>query len=266
MAATEKSFSDILGVPVHYAREPIAPYGTRGQQMIFFSTNQFFDRLERFMQDLIDLCPLGKPETIVTAGAFVDKPNSQHQHGQALDIDGIFWSNHSFITKNYPSQKHFYLGIEAILRKHFGTVLQYSYDRRHEDHLHVDIGTTPDFKTSWKSYTYFAQTSLNVLFEETLIEDGIWGPQTSAAVKRVFEALDIELPITTKKNWQAYLDACIPLAFDAALPQFNPKSLLASVYESINTAAIDSLEAKRIETSLTAFAIHPKTREFLEEF
>ncbi len=266
MSATEKSFSSLAGIPIHYAREPIAPYGSKGVQMIFFCKQTFFEKLEQFVQDLIDLCPLGPPEVIVTAGVYVDKPNSKHQLGRAFDLDSIFWSDRSFITKNYPADKAFYLGIEAILRKHFGTVLQYPYDRRHEDHFHFDDGTNPDFNTSWQSYTYFAQTSLNVLFDANLVEDGIWGPETSQAVTNTFNNLGINTPITTKVNWIAYLEACIPLAFHLALPDVNPRTLLQQVYETIATANIDAQEAKRIETSLTAFAMHQESAEFLSGF
>ena len=266
MPPTEKSFSSIAGVPIHYAREPVAPYGTRGVNMIFFSTNAFFDKLETFVEDLIDRCPLGQPEVIVTAGVYVDKPNSKHQLGRAFDLDSIFWSDRSFITKNYPSDKAFYLAIESIIRKHFGTVLQYGYDRRHEDHFHFDDGSPVDFNTSWRSYTYFAQTSLNVLFGQQVVEDGLWGSETAGAVEHVFENLGIDTPITTRPNWRSYLDACTSAAFQLALPDMNPRKLLQSVYETINTANIDSLEAKRIESSLTAFAMHPDTRDFLDDF
>ena len=266
MSSTEKSFTTLAGVPIHYAREPIAAYGTIGQQMMFFCTNAFHAKLEAFVQDLIDSCPLGRPEAIVTAGVYVDKPNSKHRLGRAFDLDSIFWSDRSFVSKNYPADKAFYLGVEAIIRKHFGTVLQYKYDRRHEDHFHFDDGTKPDFNTSWRSYTFFAQTSLNVLFGEALDEDGTWGTKTADAVKRVFSAAGINTPITTKANWQAYLAICHQEAFAIAMPPLNPKTLLNSVYETINSANVDPQEAKRIEASLTAFAMHEETRNFLLNF
>jgi hypothetical protein len=266
MSATEKSFSTLSRVPIHYAREPIAPYGTIGQQMIFFCTHSFHAKLEGFVQDLIDSCPLGQPVAIVTAGVYVDKPNSKHQLGRAFDLDSIFWSDRVFVAKNYPSDKAYYLGIEAIIRKHFGTVLQYKYDRRHEDHFHFDDGTQPDFNTSWRSYTYFAQTSLNVIFGESLDEDGVWGPKTAEALNRVLTAANINMPITTKVNWQAYLTLCSREAFSLTVPPLNPRTLLTAVYETINNANIDPQEAKRIETSLTAFAMHDETKEFLLNF
>ena len=266
MPATEKSFSSILNVPLHYAREPIAPYGTRGRQMVFFGTQSLHDKLEMFVRDLMDVCPFGRPEVMVTAGTFVDKPNSQHKLGHAFDLDAIFWLDHTFIANNYLSDKAFYLAIESLLRKHFGTVLQYVYDRRHEDHLHVDVGTKPDFKTSWKSYTYFAQTSMNELFGEALEEDGMWGRLTAAAVKRVFTNLGINTPITTMANWQSYLTVCADEAFRKSQPELNPKQLLSKVYEIINSAPIDQIEAKRIETGLTAFAMHEDSKDFLAQF
>lgn len=265
MSATEKRFDHIANIPLHYAREPIAGYGTRGQQMMFFGNVNFHRKLEEFVQELIDVCPFGAPEVIVTAGVYVNKPKSWHRFGRAFDLDAIFWKDKSFITKHYLQDKAFYLGIEALLRKRFGTVLQYVYDRRHEDHFHVDDGNKVDFRTDWESYTCFAQTSVNVLFGKHVEEDGMWGPETSTAVTQVFEELGISAPITTIANWIDYLDACAARAFAITAPVHSPADLLQKIYETINTANIDELEAKRIEGSVTAFAMHEKVAEFLEE-
>ena len=41
----EKKFNKLANVPVHYARNPIAPYGTKGEQRNFYCTNNFYKKL-----------------------------------------------------------------------------------------------------------------------------------------------------------------------------------------------------------------------------
>ena len=63
----------------------------------------------------------------LSAGTYADRPNSQHNRGLAMDIDAIVWPQRPFVTLNYPTDKQFYLAVEAILRRHFDFVLTYLY-------------------------------------------------------------------------------------------------------------------------------------------
>jgi hypothetical protein len=63
------SFSSLAGVPVNYAREPVAPYGTRGRTHAFNCTPEFLRKLEACFDELFRLIPLGRAEIITSAGA-----------------------------------------------------------------------------------------------------------------------------------------------------------------------------------------------------
>ena len=148
------SFKTLGGVPVHYARPPVAQYGSRGKPHTFYCEAGFQKQLDSMFDELWLKCPFGKAEVITSAGAFVEKPG-QHGKGRALDIDGIFWAERDFVTLRYPKDTKFYLGVEAILKKHFGTVLDYNYNKDHHDHFHVDNGSNVGFGPS-KQTTAFS--------------------------------------------------------------------------------------------------------------
>src|SRR5690554_761466 len=113
-----KSINSINGIPLHYARLTSHPYGTIGEQRNFMIENKFLKVLENAFDEVFTLCPLGPPKAITTAGIFVAK-SGQHGHGQAFDLDAIFWKDKTLVTLNFVHQKLLYLGIESILRKHF---------------------------------------------------------------------------------------------------------------------------------------------------
>ncbi len=139
MSRPDNFFKTLAGVSVHYDRPPLAPYGSGGVSYDFHATKDLENKLDKCFAQLWQVCPLGKPEVIVSAGAWVAKPG-YHGDGEAFDLDGLHWSHKSFMTLNYPTDRHLYLGIEAVLRKHFGTVLNYHYNLDHRDHLHLDSG------------------------------------------------------------------------------------------------------------------------------
>ena len=106
----------------------------------------------------------------------------------------------------FPQRPHLYLGIEAVLRKHFGKVLSYDYNRDHEDHFHFDNGTSVGFKKAAKSHVIFVQNAVALVFQVAIGRDGVWGPQTEAAVNKVRGDLGIG-GLSTKANWLEFLDA-----------------------------------------------------------
>lgn len=175
MPPVNNFFKKLAGIPVHYARPPLAPYGTKGVEYKFFSEKDFEEKLNTAFSELFERAQLEKPEVITSAGAYVNK-SGYHGRARAFDLDGIFWKDKVFITKNYPSDKSFYLGVEAVLRKHFGTVLNYNYNRAHQDHFHIDDGTEIGFNTASKSKVLFVQDSLSQILEIPVSVDGVYGP------------------------------------------------------------------------------------------
>jgi hypothetical protein len=88
MARPDNFFSEIAGVPIHYARPPIAPYGTRGKSYSFYTTAAFEKKLTICFEELWATCPLGAAAIVTSAGTWVDK-SGYHGLGRAIDVDGI---------------------------------------------------------------------------------------------------------------------------------------------------------------------------------
>jgi len=121
---------------------------------------------------------------------------------RAIDIDSIWWNRDisGLVTKSgYTNYRRNYLGIEAILRRHFGTVLGWTYNVKHEDHWHCDNGTVPGLRLSdlsgksRNSKVSFIQDALTTVFGKQLAFDGRWGRQTE-------KALQATLPVDWKGN------------------------------------------------------------------
>ena len=206
MSATEKSFNTIGLVPTHYARLPVATYGTIGRQRNFRCTNAFYLKLEACFSELWRVCPQGRAQAIVSAGAYVNKPG-YHGMGRAFDLDAIFWPGKTFITNRFEDYPSFYLGVEAILRKHFGTVLAYNYNRAHRDHFHIDDGGSVGFRTA-RSHTLFMQGVCHHMLGigSPSDIDGDYGPITRAALDEACTEFGVSTPLSAA-NWTQFLDA-----------------------------------------------------------
>ncbi|MGJ8744945.1 hypothetical protein [Polaribacter sp.] len=257
-----KTINKINGIPLHYARLTNHPYGTRGMQRNFSVDESFLIILQKAFKEIFDNCPLGKPEVITTAGIFVDKPG-QHGHGTAFDLDAIFWGNDTLITLNFVHQKELYLGIESFLRKHFGIVLNYFYPN-HQDHWHVDTSVAVDYNTSSKSETLYLQLVLKHIYEENILVDGFWGPQTSGGVSRVFAKLGINTPITTKVNYLKFLDLTGKIAFKLSDKSATPLQLIDNLTEVIEDVPVQNRIA--IRAALNSFLDHNDTSTWLQQF
>lgn len=213
MSATEKTFNTIGAVPVNYARNPVAPYGTLGRQHNFRCTNTFYSKLETCFAELWRVCPYGQPQAVVSAGAYVNK-SGYHGMGRAFDLDAIFWPGRTFVTNRFDDYPNFYLGVEAILRKHFGTVLAYNYNHAHRDHFHIDDGTSVGFRTT-RSITLFVQGVcfyiLGKRFRGNV--DGDYGTATRAVLEEACNELHVPTPLTAQTNWNKFLDAVARFVF-----------------------------------------------------
>lgn len=197
-------FSSLAGVPVNYAREPVAPYGTRGRAHTFECTPGFLRKLEACFDELFRVSPLGRAEIITSAGAQVNKPGF-HGLGRAFDLDALFWPGRDFITLRFPTDQKFYLGVEAVLRKHFGTVLNYLYNSDHHDHLHVDDGSEVGFVRSSKARVLFVQAALTHVLGTPVDIDGAYGPETEGGLRTAFERLGLTGDINAREVWLEFL-------------------------------------------------------------
>jgi Uncharacterized protein conserved in bacteria len=204
------------GVPVHYDRlDSPFHYGSRGKASTFHCKTDFEPLLDNAFRDIWLYTGLGKAEVITSAGAYVDKPG-QHGQGRALDIDGIFWSNKTFVTLHAGWQgqdRNFYFGIEAVLRMHFGVVLDYEYNRPHRDHFHVDDSQSLAFRKTSVSKVRSLQGMLNHVWGKNVDEDGDWGNQTAGAVSEVLVVAGLQGPITNQDQWLQLMKKTAERAF-----------------------------------------------------
>ncbi|MGR5475215.1 extensin family protein [Vibrio astriarenae] len=194
-------------IPIHYARysEP-NHYGTRGKPYSIRGTPELIDSLCRCFSEISSSSkPLfGDIQTVTTAGAFVNK-KGQHGKGRAFDLDAIFWSEQSLIANEYNEKTRLYLGVESLLRRHFGTVLGYNYDSAHRDHFHVDLGTPIGFSKKSKSKVLYVQASLTHLHTVPVSIDGVWGTETREGVKTAITLMNIDGDLEDKLFWMQYL-------------------------------------------------------------
>ncbi|PYP89574.1 MAG: hypothetical protein DMF61_02580 [Blastocatellia bacterium AA13] len=198
------SFTSLAEAPTHYAREPVASYGTRGLPHTFRCTSEFLTKLETCFAELWSVAPLGRAEVVTSAGAFVEKPGF-HGLGRAFDLDAIFWSERDFVTLRFLEDTRFYLGIEAILRKHFGTVLNFLYNSDHHDHLHCDDSTDVGFVRTSRSRVLFVQAAVTHVLNIPVDIDGQFGPQTDRGIIEALEQLEITGDILETSVWLEFL-------------------------------------------------------------
>jgi hypothetical protein len=264
MPATEHPFATLASVPVHFAREPIAPYGSRGKPWSFACTHAFHATLERAFTELWELCPLGKAEVIASAGAHVPK-DGFHGQGEAFDLDALFWSARDFVTRRFPTDAAFYLAVEAVLRRHFGTVLAHSYNAAHEDHFHVQAGRPVGFSRSSKSDTLFIQNVSTRLLGDPVDIDGRWGTETAGALERAQATLNVTGSLEDVARYRVFLEAVAHRGFSAAPgvaaePTDTPLRRLNSLYRIIESELGQTAARKRIEAAVTAFTAHPDVK------
>ncbi|HEX8141033.1 MAG TPA: extensin family protein [Pyrinomonadaceae bacterium] len=288
------------GVPVHYDRLRREDYGTRGVPATFHATSDFEAKLDRCFMQLWESTPFGKAELLISAGAFVAKPGF-HGLGRALDLDGIFWRDKTFVTLFDGFQgrdRPLYLAIEAVLRMHFGQVLNYDFNAAHHDHFHID-DIAPGFRQSSKTATFFVQNALSFVLGQPVSRDGIFGNQTRDAVARALTGLGITGSIGTPNVWQKFLEGIVKTVFQAnpvpsaanlpssfradfvpgvgtellssfssmeesAEPNLTPGELLQNVYEVIDQEIGQAAQKPNIEGAVTAFASHPEIQRVLE--
>jgi len=209
------TFSSIGGVPIHYARPPVASYGCLGKPRTPRLDREFLAKLEPCFEELWSIAPGGRAQAIVSGGCYVEKAG-MHGAGRAIDIDAIWWPQDSdeppLITLYYPDDKLRYLGTEAILRKHLGLVLDFHYNRAHHDHFHCDDSQPVGFfKTA--SRVVFVQAACIYVFDKKIEHDSVWGPQTESAVRSITSQLDSPDDILTLDGWLGFLDAIALTAF-----------------------------------------------------
>ncbi len=199
------------GIPLLYDRSSAAHYGVGGVPFRPMVNSVFAQQCDACFSELIPRLAqdAGLTVTFILSGGVsrAGQGASYHHKNRAFDFDGLLFQDGSnWVANTFPARPQLYLGLEAILRKHFGTVLSFDYNRAHEDHFHFDNGTGIGFKTAAKTHVIFLQNVIALVFGIAIGRDGVWGPETQGALGSLRTRLGIG-PISVRANWLALLDA-----------------------------------------------------------
>jgi hypothetical protein len=140
-------------------------------------------------------------EWIGHIGFWVDRDNSCHCAGKAVDISKIQWNGVQCRPckrdwQGTTERKRRYLAVDASLRKYFKWMLDGWYNDAHADHFHAsshyDAQAIVLSKASI-SDTVFVQAVCNHINGADLAINGIWGPETDAAFASINAAWDYDV-------------------------------------------------------------------------
>jgi hypothetical protein len=287
-------FTVLAGVPVRYDREPLSQYGSRGVPFRFHSEPDFTAKLEACLAELWRVCGHGPAEVVTSAGAWTDKPGN-HGRGRAFDLDGIFWADRTFVTLHdgfNGRDRKFYFGVECVIRKHFGQVLDYFYNADHRDHFHFDDAVAVGFRQGSFATVSFLQGALRFVHGIPVGLDGRWGPKTRDAVTSALASLGMTGSLDNRATWVEFLTRSAARAFGGAVDHLEalggglgmaapaapstaelaagtafegttPAELLQGVYQVIRGELGGTALRKPVESALDQFANHPETVAFL---
>lgn len=217
-------FNELAGVPCYYARVNVA-YGDLARTTSRTDKGRlrslapsFKARMNACIAEVYWLCygRLGPLQAITSGGAYVNKAG-WHKKGKAYDLGGLHWpaqklvlirTARNFTKTGTADDWPLYLAVEAIIRRHFGTVLGILHNADHYNHWHIDPGTKVGFWTKGfgaKTRVVFLQAVLKDIwghYQGTL--DGDFGPKSKAAVAVVRSQLGLG-PLTNPAAWSQFL-------------------------------------------------------------
>ena len=208
------------GKPLLYDRKVNGHYGVTGVPFRPFMQQRFATESDACFTELFALFQAkGMPDVSHILSGGVGRSGtgtSLHHRNRAFDLDGLVMDGGNWVADTFPQQPLIYLAIESILRRHFGTVLNYDYNSAHEDHFHFDNGRTPGFRNLAKSNVTYIQNVLVFVYDIRVGRDGVWGPETDGAVRTLRRRLGIG-PFSNTDNYMAFLQGAAGEALDLHL-------------------------------------------------
>ncbi len=212
---------NLAGIPLFYDRYSSSSYGVSAVPMRPYIDNQFHASCVNCVQELSNvLTNSGFTITQIWSGGVgrSGTGRSYHHKNRAFDLDALIFDDDSrWVADTFPQRPFLYLAIEAVLRRYFGTVLNYDYNAAHEDHFHFDNGTSVKFKRDARSHVVFLQHCLVKLFNQNIGQsgvDGVYGGDTEAALNRARRDLGIG-GLSNVENWRNFLQACATAALES---------------------------------------------------
>lgn len=214
---TDVKVKNLGGVKMLYDRSSAADYGVGGVPFTPNMNQAFAQECDKAFKDMFDEMQKHtglKPKLILSGGVSrAGSGKSLHHKNRAFDLDGLlFEDGTNWVANTFPQRRQIYLGMEAVLRRYFGVVLAYDYNRAHEDHFHFDDGLAPGLSTRAKSHVIFLQNVVTFVYHTPVGRDGVWGSETSEAVVTVRRELGIG-GLSELANWKQFLSRVAVDAF-----------------------------------------------------
>ena len=207
----------LAGRKIIYDRQVEGHYGVTGIPIKPFMQDKFAGQCEACFRQLVDLLEaknLGPVGSILTGGiSRTGSGSSFHHTNRAFDLDGLILPTQNWVADTFPQRPLIYLGIESVLRQHFGTVLSYDYNDDHHDHFHFDNGRVPGFKNLAKSHVIYLQNAIFFAYQIQIGRDGVWGPETRSRSDELRAELGIGA-FSQRDNWLEFLDRVANDALD----------------------------------------------------
>ncbi|HEX6218862.1 MAG TPA: extensin family protein [Sphingomicrobium sp.] len=207
---TDIRISTLAKIDLLYDRSAPGHYGVTGIPFKPFINPAFRDQCDTCFEELAEMLATHaglKVKAILSGGVSrAGQGTSLHHKNRAFDFDGLIFDGGAanWVATSFPVRPQLYLGMEAVLRRHFGTVLTFDYNKAHEDHFHFDNGTAVGFKQAAKSHVIFIQNVIALIHGERIGRDGVWGGETDGALKALRTRLKIG-PVSDVGNWKALL-------------------------------------------------------------
>lgn len=221
--------NEINSVPIYYVGN-----GEPGTHSTQYFNATFYSRLETWLgfYYLNVPTPWIGPMRINHLGVHVDKGDSMHTYGRAIDLSRYIFTNAATQTtftgfdcrynvwSGYTgstlttTRKRYWAGV-AGLNYHFKYVLHYFYNADHHNHVHVDNEASGSgnstFTTGSSSQVYSVQAACRYIWGYTSIAiDGVWGPQTDSYSRQALARIGRSGGLTSSQtNWLEFNKATL---------------------------------------------------------
>jgi len=189
-------FTTLAGAQIYYP-----PAGLKPRKVALESA--FYAKLEAMFADLWARCPWGPAQWIGSLGCMVPSTpghdTGRHDTGEAFDLASVMWMRPDGTTRimiyaGDPASQirqvvAGYLAVEAVIRMHFQTALDWWFDAAHRDHWHIDTGRGEPTWEERSNQVRFLQAALRYVWgaegpKGPLEIDGVLGAETSVALAR----------------------------------------------------------------------------------
>jgi hypothetical protein len=190
------TFNSIAGATVYYPSNGLKPRTCRLEE-------KFHAKIEAMFADLWQRSPWGQAQWIGSLGCMVPSTpghdSGRHDTGEAFDLATVQWAATNWarvisatdprcVEPEVPAAGSVEavarcLAVEAVVRLHFQTALNWWFNAAHRDHWHIDTGRGEPTWEARGNQVRFLQAALRYVWgAEGLVIDGQFGPKTERAL------------------------------------------------------------------------------------